>query len=214
MAFHLQEETSLQFTTKSLVVILAFLLEHLPPQLHLVLATRADPPLPLARLRARGHLTELRAADLQLQPSEAETFLQAVMGLHLPARDVLALQRRTEGWVAGLQLAALSLHGREDVSTWLSAFTGSHRFVSDYLSEEVLSRLPAPWLSFLLHTSVLERLSGSLCDAVTQQQGSQNMLETLERANLFVVPLDEERCWYRYHHLFAELLQRGWEHYQ
>lgn len=186
---------------------LAFLLDHLPPHLHLVLSTRADPPLPLARLRARRQLTELRAADLRLSQSESEIFLQTVMGLDLPPEALLAIERRTEGWIAGLQLAALSLRGRDDVSTWLSAFTGSHRFVLDYLSEEVLSQLPAPVLSFLLHTSILERLSGSLCDAVTEQEDSQAMLETLERANLFVVPLDDERCWYRYHHLFAQLLQ-------
>ncbi|HEX4206066.1 MAG TPA: LuxR C-terminal-related transcriptional regulator [Ktedonobacteraceae bacterium] len=186
---------------------LSFLLDHLPPQMHLVLATRADPPLPLARLRARGQLTELRTADFQLSSSESETFLQAVMGLDLPSEAMLALERRTEGWVAGLQLAALSLRGRDDVSTFLAAFTGSHRFVLDYLSEEVLSRQPASVLLFLLHTCILERLCGSLCDAVTEQEDSQAMLETLERANLFVVPLDEERRWYRYHHLFAELLQ-------
>jgi LuxR family maltose regulon positive regulatory protein len=186
---------------------LAFLLEHLPSQMHLVLSTRAGPPLPLARLRARGQLIEVRAADLRLSSSECETFLQTVMGLDLPLEAMLALERRTEGWVAGLQLAALSLRGREDVSTWLSAFSGSHRFVFDYLSEEVLSRQTAPTLSFLLHTSILSRLSGSLCDAVTEQEDSQAMLEALERANLFVVPLDEERRWYRYHHLFAELLQ-------
>jgi LuxR family maltose regulon positive regulatory protein len=186
---------------------LAFLLDHLPPQLHLVLSTRADPPLPLARLRARGQLIEVRAADLRLSSSESETFLRTVMGLDLPRQAVLALEQRTEGWVAGLQLAALSLRDREDVSTWLSGFTGSHRFVLDYLSEEVLSRQSAPVLSFLLRTSILERLCSSLCDAVTEQEGSQTMLEALERANLFVVPLDEERRWYRYHHLFAELLQ-------
>jgi LuxR family maltose regulon positive regulatory protein len=186
---------------------LAFLLEHPLPQLHLILATRADPPLPLARLRARGQLTELRAADLQFSSGEAGAFLQTVMGLELPAEALGVLADRTEGWIAGLQLAALSLRGRDDAVTWLSDFTGSHRFVFDYLSEEVLSRQPAQVLSFLLRTSILERLCGSLCDAVTEQDESQHMLETLERANQFVVPLDEERCWYRYHHLFAELLQ-------
>ncbi len=186
---------------------LAFLLDHLPSHIHLILSTRADPPLPLARLRARGQLTELRAADLRLSSCEAGAFLQIVMGLNLPLQAVLSLQRRTEGWVAALQLAALSLRGREDVSTFLVTFTGSHRFVFDYLSEEVLSRLPAPVLSFLQHTCILERLCGSLCDAVTEQEDSQAMLENLEHANLFVVPLDDERRWYRYHHLFAELLQ-------
>jgi LuxR family maltose regulon positive regulatory protein len=194
-------------TDQTLHRALAFLLDHLPPQMHLVLATRADPPLPLARLRACGQLNELRATDLRLSTGESETFMQTVMGLDLPLEAMLALERRTEGWVTGLQLAALSLRGREDVSAWLSAFTGSHRFVLDYLSEEVLSRQPAPLLSFLLRTCILERLCGSLCDAVTEQGDSQAMLEALERANLFVVPLDEERRWYRYHHLFAELLQ-------
>jgi LuxR family transcriptional regulator, maltose regulon positive regulatory protein len=194
-------------TDPSLHRALAFLLDHLPPQMHLVLATRADPPLPLARLRARGQLVELRAADLRLSNSESENFLQMVMGLDLPRQAVLALEQRTEGWVAGLQLAALSLRGRDDASSWLSGFSGSHRFVLDYLSEEVLSRQPAPVLSFLLRTSILSRLCGSLCDAVTDAEDSQAMLEALERANLFVVPLDEERCWYRYHQLFAELLQ-------
>jgi LuxR family maltose regulon positive regulatory protein len=186
---------------------LTFFLDHLPPQLHVVVATRTDPPLPLARLRARGQLTELRAADLRLSDDESKTFFQSVMGLALSPQAVLAIQSRAEGWIAGLQLAALSLRDREDIPTFLAAFTGSHRFVLDYFSEEVLSRLPAPQLSFLLHTSILERLSGSLCDAVTQREDGQSMLETLERANLFVVPLDDERHWYRYHHLFAELLQ-------
>jgi ATP/maltotriose-dependent transcriptional regulator MalT len=194
-------------TDSSLHRALAFLLDHLPPQMHVVLSTRADPPLPLARLRARGQLIEVRTADLRLSSSECETFLRTVMGLDLPLEAMLALERRTEGWVAGLQLAALSLRGRGDVSTWLSGFSGSHRFVLDYLSEEVLSRQPAPVLSFLLRTSILLRLSGSLCDAVTEQEDSQAVLEALERANLFVEPLDEERRWYRYHHLFAELLQ-------
>jgi LuxR family maltose regulon positive regulatory protein len=194
-------------TEQSLHRALAFLLDHLSPQLHLVLATRADPPLPLARLRACGQLNELRATDLRLSTGESESFLQTVMGLDLPLEAMLALERRTEGWVAGLQLAALSLRGRDGASTFLATFTGSHRFVLDYLSEEVLSQQPAPVLSFLLRTSILERLCGSLCDAVTEQEDSQALLEALERANLFVVPLDEERRWYRYHQLFAELLQ-------
>lgn len=193
---------------------LSFLLDHLPPQLHLVVATRVDPPLPLARLRARGQLFELRAAELQLSTSETETFLQAVMGLDLPPEAIATIERRTEGWVAGLQLAALSLQGRADIATFLASFTGSHRFILDYLSEEVLSRQPERVLSFLLQTSVLERLSGPLCDAVTEQEGSQFMLEALERANLFVASLDEERHWYRYHHLFADLLKRRLEQTQ
>jgi LuxR family transcriptional regulator, maltose regulon positive regulatory protein len=186
---------------------LAFLLEHLPPQMHLLLTTRADPPLPLARLRARGQLTELRAAELRFRAAEASAFLEEVMGLHLSASDVATLQTRTEGWIAGLQLAALSLQGRATVSAFLPAFTGSHHFVLDYLSEEVLSRQPPAVQTFLLQTSMLERLSGSLCDAVTGQQESQAMLEALERANLFVAALDDERRWYRYHHLFADVLR-------
>ncbi len=186
---------------------LTFLLEHLPPEMHLIIATRADPPLPLARLRARGQLTEVRAAELRFQAAEAGAFLEEVMGLHLSPEDVATLQTRTEGWIAGLQLAALSLQGRATVSGFLPAFTGSHRFVLDYLSEEVLSRQPASVQTFLLNTSILERLSGSLCDAVTGQEGSQAMLETLDQANLFVTALDDERQWYRYHHLFSDLLR-------
>src|SRR6266849_1844738 len=186
---------------------LTFLLEHLPPQMHLIIATRADPPLPLPRLRVRGQLTELRAAELRFRTAEADTFLEEVMGLHLTPQDVATLQTRTEGWIAGLQLAALSLQGRPTVSDFLPAFTGSHRFVLDYLSEEVLSRQPASVQTFLLHTSILERLCGSLCDAVTGLEKSQAMLEALDRANLFVAALDDERQWYRYHHLFADLLR-------
>ncbi len=188
---------------------MTFLLEHLPPQLHLILATRADPPLlPLARLRAQGQLCEVRAADLRFRDTEASAFLQTVMGLDLEAPAIATLESRTEGWIAGLQLAALSLQGRADVSGFLAAFSGSHRFVLDYLSKEVLACQPAAVQQFLLHTCILERLSGPLCDAVTGQEGSQAMLEALERANLFVVALDDERGWYRYHHLFADVLRR------
>jgi ATP/maltotriose-dependent transcriptional regulator MalT len=186
---------------------LTYLVEHLPPQLHLVIVARADPPLPLARLRARGQLTELRVAELRFGAAESGIFLEEVMGLHLSPEDVTTLQARTEGWVAGLQLAGLSLQGRDDASGLLGAFTGSHRFVLDYLSEEVLSRQPASVQAFLLQTSVLSRLRGSLCDAVTGLGESQEMLEALERANLFVVALDDERQWYRFHHLFADLLR-------
>ena len=186
---------------------MAFLLEHLPPHMHLILATRADPPLPLARLRAQGQLCEVRTADLRFGAAEASAFLQEVMGLNLPPEAIATLEQRTEGWIVGLQLAALSLQGRADVAAFLAAFTGSHRYVLDYLSEEVLARQPEPVQQFLLHTSILERLSGSLCDEVTEQEGSQAMLEALERANLFVVSLDEERGWYRYHHLFTEVLR-------
>ncbi len=194
-------------TDESIQHGMAFLLEHLPAQLHLILAVRADPPLPLARLRAQGQLTEVRTADLRFGAAEVNTFLQTVMGLDLEASAIAILERRTEGWIVGLQLAALSLQGRADVSRFLAAFSGSHRYVLDYLSEEVLARQPAVVQQFLLHTCILERLSGALCDAVTERTGSQGMLEALERANLFVVSLDDERRWYRYHHLFAEVLR-------
>lgn len=184
-----------------------FLLEHLPPQLHLAIATREDPRLPLARWRARGQLTELRAADLRFTPTEAAEFLNRVMGLDLSAEDVNALETRTEGWIAGLQLAALSMQGRPDAAGFIRAFTGSNRFVLDYLVEEVLQRQPQCTRSFLLQTSILDTLCGALCDAVTGHKHGKEMLESLERGNLFVVPLDDERRWYRYHHLFADVLQ-------
>jgi LuxR family maltose regulon positive regulatory protein len=193
--------------TESIQLGMTFLLEHLPPQLHLILATRADPPLPLARLRARGLLTEVRTADLRFEAAEAGTFLQDVMGLDLPPEAVATLERYTEGWIAGLQLAALSLQGGTEISAFLAAFSGSHRYVFDYLYDEVLARQPEAAQQFLLHTCLLERLSGPLCDVVTGQEGSQAMLEAIERANLFVVALDEERRWYRYHHLFAQALR-------
>jgi LuxR family maltose regulon positive regulatory protein len=186
---------------------LTFLLEHLPPQMHLIITTREDPQLPLARLRARGQLTELRAADLRFTPAEAAEFLKGVMSLDLSAEDISLLETRTEGWIAGLQLAALSMQGRSDVGTFLQAFTGSHRFVLDYLVEEVLERQPEDVRGFLLHTSILESLSGPLCHAVTEREDGSEMLDALERANLFVIPLDDKRQWYRYHHLFAEVLQ-------
>ena len=186
---------------------LTFLLEHLPPQMHLVIATREDPQLPLARLRARGQLTELRATDLRFTPAEAAEFLNRVMGLSLSADDIAALETRTEGWITGLQMAALSMQGRSDTANFIQAFAGSHRFVLDYLVEEVLQRQPERARSFLLQTSVLDRLSGSLCDAVTEREDGRVILETLERGNLFLVPLDDRRQWYRYHHLFADVLQ-------
>ncbi len=186
---------------------LAFLVEHQPPQMHLVIASREDPPLPLARLRARGQLTELRAADLRFTPAEAAEFLNRVMGLNLSAEDIAALETRTEGWIAGLQLAALSMQGRSDAASFIQAFTGSHRFVLDYLVEEVLQRQPEGIHSFLLKTAILDRLNGSLCDAVTGREDGKGMLETLERGNLFIIPLDDQRQWYRYHPLFAEVLQ-------
>src|SRR5438876_366799 len=189
---------------------LAFLLEHLPPHMHLVIATREDPPLPLARLRARGQLTELRATDLRFTPSEAAGFLNQGMGLNLSAEDIARLSTRTEGWIAGLQLAAISLQGHQDSTSFITSFTGSHHFVLDYLVEEVLQQQPVSIQTFLLRTSILDRLCGQLCDAVllTPSGSGQETLEYIERANLFLVPLDNERRWYRYHHLFADLLRQ------
>ena len=186
---------------------MAFLLEHLPPQIHVVIATRADPPLPLARLRGRAELVEIRAADLRFTPDEALAYLNEVMDLDLTAQDVAALEGRTEGWIAALQLAALSIQGRDDVTGFIAGFAGDDRYIVDYLVEEVLQRQPDDVRSFLLQTSILDRLSGQLADAVTGQDGGKAMLEGLERANLFVVPLDDRRQWYRYHHLFADVLQ-------
>ena len=226
---------------------LVFLLDHLPPQTHLVIASRADPPLPLSRLRGRGQLSELRTADLRFTSDEAAAFLNQVMGLGLSAEDITALEARTEGWIVGLQMAALSLRGRdaERVASFVAAFTGSHRYVLDYLTDEVLVQQPESVQTFLLRTAILDRLTGSLCDAVrfgsakspnrSEQAASsrgtaaagqgnasaepvlseaegltasgQEMLEQLDAANLFIVPLDDERRWYRYHHLFADLLR-------
>ncbi|MDQ2654970.1 MAG: NACHT domain-containing protein, partial [Chloroflexota bacterium] len=186
---------------------LAFLLDHLPPQMHLVIATREDPPLPLPRLRARGQLTEVRAADLRFAPGEAAAFLTTAMGLHLAAHDVAVLEARTEGWIAGLQLAALSMQGRGDTSRFIQAFAGNDRYIVDYLVTEVLQRQPAATRRFLLETAILDRLSGPLCDAVTSRADGTEMLEALERGNLFVTPLDDTRHWYRYHHLFADVLR-------
>jgi LuxR family maltose regulon positive regulatory protein len=227
---------------------LTFLLEHLPAQMHLVIATRDDPHLSLARLRARGHLTELRAADLRFAASEAADFLNQVMGLELAAEDIAVLERRTEGWIAGLQLAAISMQGREDTDGLIQSFAGSHRYVLDYLVEEVLEQQSESVQAFLLQTAILDRMTGPLCDAVcfgfaetqsssggtgvrfgaaespstpegdavrsgltespTDQDIGQATLEMLERANLFIIPLDSERHWYRYHHLFSDLLRQ------
>ena len=212
---------------------ITFLLDHMPPQMHLALTSRADPPLPVALLRGRGQLCELHAADLRFSPEEAAAFLNEVMGLDLTAEQVSALERRTEGWITGLQLAALSIRGREDISGFITAFAGSQRYVLDYLTEEVLNRQPQEIQTFLLQTAILERLTGPLCDAVrfgeaespsssdetavrfgevgtsaTQETRSQQVLEALEASNLFLVPLDEERRWYRYHRLFADLLRQ------
>ncbi len=195
---------------------LAFLLEHLPPQIHLVMATREDPHLPLARLRARDQLTELRATDLRFTNSEAAGFLNQAMGLSLSPEDIDALEDRTEGWIAGLQLAALSLQGHKDTAGFIKSFTGSHHFVLDYLVEEVLHRQSESVQTFLLRTSILDRMCGSLCDAVlpgavAPGRSGQETLEYLEHASLFIVPLDNERRWYRYHHLFADLLRQRFQ---
>jgi LuxR family maltose regulon positive regulatory protein len=186
---------------------LSFLLENLPPQMHMVIATREDPLLPLSRLRSRRQLTELRAADLRFTFSEASKFLNQAMGLDLSAEEIASLETRTEGWIVGLQMAALSMQGRQDTSSFIQAFTGSHHFILDYLIEEVLQSQPEHVRNFLLQTSLLDRLCSSLCNGVTGQEDSKAMLETLNRGNLFVVPLDDERQWYRYHHLFSEVLK-------
>jgi LuxR family maltose regulon positive regulatory protein len=188
---------------------LIFLVENRPPQMHLVIASREDPNFPLARLRARGQLIELRAADLRFTPAEATEFLNPIMGLNLSVEDVAALEARTEGWIAGLQLAALSMQGQPDPTKFIQSFAGSHRFVMDYLVEEVLRQQTANIQIFLLHTSILDRMCGPLCDAVlgSPTASGQETLEFLEHANLFIVPLDNERRWYRYHHLFGELLR-------
>jgi LuxR family maltose regulon positive regulatory protein len=189
---------------------LAFLLQHLPPRMHLLISGREDPHLPLARLRARGQLSELRATDLRFTSSEAAEFLNRVMGLRLSEEDIAALETRTEGWIAGLQLAAISMQGHKDATSFIESFTGSHRFVLDYLVEEVLEQQPESVQSFLLRTSILDSLCGPLCDAVLldPSASAQETLEYVEHANLFLVPLDNERHWYRYHHLFADLLRQ------
>lgn len=189
---------------------LTFMLEHLPPQMHVVILTREEPNLPLARLRARGQLTELRGADLRFNSFEAAGFLNQVMGLNLSSEDIAALETRTEGWIAGLQLAAISMHGHKDAASFIQSFTGSHHFVLDYLVEEVLQNQSESVQTFLLRTSILDRLCGPLCDSILLDPSSsgQETLNYLERTNLFIVPLDNERRWYRYHHLFADLLRQ------
>ena len=186
---------------------LSFLLDHIPDNLHLVLSTRVDPPWPLARLRARNQLIEIRAADLRFTTEEAGLFLNQVMGLNVSTEDVAALEARTEGWIASLQLAAISMRERKDVADFIEAFTGSHVYVAEYLIEEVLGHQLEEVKTFLLQTSILERLHASLCEAVSQRPDSQTMLKNLYQANLFLLPLDEEGQWFRYHHLFADLLR-------
>jgi LuxR family transcriptional regulator, maltose regulon positive regulatory protein len=190
--------------------VIAFLIDHLPPQMHLVITTREDPRLPLSRLRAQGQLNEIRATDLRFNTSETAGFLNQGMGLNLSDNDVLALETRTEGWIAGLQLAAISMQGHKDTTNFIKTFTGSHHFVMDYLVEEVLQQLPNNLQSFLLRTSILDRLCGPLCDALMLDPSvsGQETLEYLQQANLFVICLDNERQWYRYHHLFSELLRQ------
>jgi LuxR family maltose regulon positive regulatory protein len=187
---------------------LTFLVDNLPPVMHLVVSSRSDPFLPLSHLRARGHLTELRTEDLRFSTKEATVFLNRVMGLSLSESDILSLERRTEGWIAGLQLAAISLRGKQDTSQLIRTFSGSHRLVLDYLIEEVLEQQSNSVQYFLLQTSILERFNCSLCDALTGQDDGQETLEYLDHENLFIVPLDNERRWYRYHHLFADLLRQ------
>lgn len=206
--------------SKSIDKALAFLLEYLPPQMHLVIATREDPNLPLAKLRARGQLVELRISDLRFTPSEAAELINQVMGINISVADATALEVRTEGWAAGLQLAALAMREQNDVTAFIQSFTGSHHYVLDYLMEEVLNQQPESIQMFLLRTSIFERMCGSLCDAVMNvptnagqetaglPTGGQKILEYLECANLFIVPLDNDRNWYRYHHLFADLLRQ------
>src|SRR3990172_5950486 len=186
---------------------LTFLVEHQPVQMRLVIAAREDPPLPLSRLRARGQTVEIRQDDLRFSREECADFLKSVMALDLSQEDIAALERRTEGWIAGLQMAALSMHGRDDLRDFVLAFSGSSRYILDYLMEEVLRRQPAETQEFLLKTSILDRFSAPLCDAITGCTNSRDVLQALERANLFIVPLDELRELYRYHHLFQDLLR-------
>ena len=203
--------------SEAVLKILSYLLEHLPPQMHLVILTRTDPPLPLSRLRVRNQLLDIRADQLRFTQDEIAAFLNDAMGLTLSANDLSAMETRTEGWIAGLQLAALSMQGCKDIHGFVSAFTGSHHYVMDYLAEEVLKLQPKKVSTFLLQTSILDRLCGSLCEAVVEADTAgpvdgQAMLEALEEMNLFVIPLDDERHWYRYHHLFADVLRKRLEH--
>lgn len=210
--FHLVED-------QSILDIVAFLLDHIPAQqMHLVLITRTDPPLPLSRLRIRNQMVEIRADQLCFTPDEVADFVNGVMGLHLSAGEISAMHVRTEGWIAGLQLASLSMLGCKDVPGFISAFSGSHRYIMDYLADEVLKRQDEQTRTFLLQTSILSRMCASLCNSLVDIRidehplDGQCMLETLEKMNLFVVPLDEERRWYRYHHLFADMLNRRLEY--
>lgn len=203
--------------TEAVLKMVSYLLEHMPRQMHLALLTRTDPPLPLARLRVRGQLLDIRAEQLRFTYAEIAAFLNEAMGLTLSANDLSAMEARTEGWIAGLQLAALSMQGAKDIHAFVLAFTGSHHYIMDYLVDEVLKLQPKKVGAFLLQTSILERLCGSLCEAVVdidtnEPVDGQTMLESLEEMNLFVIPLDDERRWYRYHHLFADVLRKRLEH--
>ena len=194
--------------TEKIHQLVEFLIDRMPPQMHLVLVTRVDPNMPLARLRVRNQLNEFRVSDLSFTMDEAALFFNKMMNLGLSDQDIAILEARTEGWISGLQLAALSMQGRGDISGFIKAFAGDDRHIVDYLAEEVLNLQPADVQSFLLQTSILNRLSDPLCHFVTNQKDSQKTLEDLERANLFLVPLDNKRQWYRYHHLFADLLRQ------
>ncbi|MBU4449659.1 MAG: LuxR C-terminal-related transcriptional regulator [Proteobacteria bacterium] len=193
---------------KQIHTVVEFLLDHLPKQMHLIIATRSDPPLHLARLRGRDQLTEFRASDLCFTVNETSIFFTKVMNLKLTSDDIAMLESRTEGWIAGLQLAAISMQGRKDIPAFIKAFTGDDRHIVDYLVDEVLNQQPEHVQDFLLQTSILRHLSGPLCDFITGQKKSHQMLDELERANLFIIPLDNRRRWYRYHHLFADLLRQ------
>ena len=193
--------------TMSIHQLLNFIVERQPGQMHLVLLTREDPHLPLPRLRARGQITEVRQVDLRFTAQESAEFLEDVMGLKISDSDIQALERRTEGWIAGLQLAALSMQGRDDLQEFVQEFSGSNRYVLDYLAQEVFEKQPNEVQDFLLKTSILDQVCASLSNAVTERPGSRTVLETLEQANLFITPLDQSRTWYRYHRLFRDLLR-------
>ncbi len=188
---------------------LNFLLDHLPAQMHLILTTRSDPPLNLARRRGRGQIVEIRASDLRFTPAEIAIFLNQTMLLELAEEDITALSQRTEGWIAGLQMVALSMQDEADRHAFVAAFSGDDHYIADYLMEEVLQRQPVEFQRFLQQTSILDRMNAALCDAVTGRQDSRAMLNTLERSNLFILPLDNRREWFRYHLLFGELLQKS-----
>ena len=194
-------------TDSEIQQILLFLLENQPSQMHMVISSRADPPWPLARFRARGEIVEIRIQDLRFTLNEIAIFLNEIMGFTLSSKDLVALEKRTEGWIAGLQMVALALQNQQDKASYIQSFTGSHRYILDYLMEEVINSLPDNAREFLLKTSILDRFNGSLCDFVIEREYSQSMLIDLELKNIFLIPLDSQRNWYRYHHLFAELLR-------